>query len=297
MQIISPLAITDTILTSSNVPETDAAAYNAGTTYADGATVIYEHNVYESLVGSNLGNQPDISLTDWLLLGATNRFKAFDQKISDAVVYADTITYSLDPGVNIDSIVFFGLTAAEVNITITDPTDGEVYNETRSTLSNISVVDWYTYFFGAPTTFEREVVFQDLPPYSSATIVITITNTGSNAEVGQLVLGSAVSLGLTTYGSSISIQDYSRKERDAFGNPIIIERAFARLVDFNVQLSTSDVRRVDRELASYRTTPIVWIGVPEEEYGLVVYGYYRQFDILLSNVSISDATIEVEGLI
>jgi len=297
MQVVEPITVTDAIITASNIVENDAPVYAGGTTYNLGDEVIYEHVVYESLVGSNLGNQPDISPVEWLALGATKLFKPFDTKISDELTNADSITYTFTPGTVIDTLIFFGLEANEVTVEVNDPTDGVVYSETVTGLTNEGVSDWYTYYFSPVAQYNTELVFSGLPPYSSASISITITNTGLTAKVGQITMGFSVSLGLTTYGSNISIQDYSRKDRDAFGNPIIVERAFARLVDFDVQLPTRDIRRVDRKLSSYRATPVVWIGVPEEEYGLVIYGYYRKFDILISNVAISEASIEVEGLI
>jgi len=40
MIVIDPIAITDLVLTSTNVAETDYAAYNSGTSYALGDKVI-----------------------------------------------------------------------------------------------------------------------------------------------------------------------------------------------------------------------------------------------------------------
>jgi hypothetical protein len=62
MQVIPPLEITDSILTSSTVPEEVAATYSGGTTYADGALAglvsVYgsPQTVWRSLQASNTGN-------------------------------------------------------------------------------------------------------------------------------------------------------------------------------------------------------------------------------------------------
>ena len=73
MRIVRPFTVTNTSLASSSVPETPPAAYNAGTTYADGDRVSvlqadgYTYKVYESLSGSNTGQ----AVTDaawWLYL-------------------------------------------------------------------------------------------------------------------------------------------------------------------------------------------------------------------------------------
>lgn len=57
MKIIRPLAIVDSVLYSSNVPENEFPAYSAATVYATGTKVLYvatnTHLVYESLTGSS----------------------------------------------------------------------------------------------------------------------------------------------------------------------------------------------------------------------------------------------------
>jgi uncharacterized protein (DUF2141 family) len=52
---------------------------------------------------------------------------------------------------------------------------------------------------------------------------------------------------------------------------------------------------VQKALADIRTTPTVFIGDPNRP-ETIVYGFYRNFNIVLSTPSISDCTIEVEGL-
>ena len=301
MQIIKPVTVTNSILTSSNVAENDYAEWAVGTTYNVGDKVIVigtTHRVYESLVGSNLGNDPTTDDgTNWLVLGATNRWKAFDQKIGDPVVQATSIDYTLsDPNSNVTSIALFGLKGASANVTVTDTTEGEVYNKTISLLDNRNIVDWYTYFFEEQVQREQ-AQFLDLPPYLGADIDVTVTaNTGENTELGQLVLGFLSDIGVTSYGTSISIEDFSRKETDAFGNFIVVERAFSQLADFDVQFETANARKIQRTLAALRATPVVYIGSEDTAYGTTIYGFYRRFDLTLDGPSLSFGAIEVEGL-
>jgi hypothetical protein len=301
MQIIKPVTVTNSILTSSNVAENDYAEWAVGTTYNVGDKVIVigtTHRVYESLVGSNLGNDPTTDDgTNWLVLGATNRWKAFDQKIGDPVVQATSIDYTLsDSNSNVTSIALFGLKGSSANVTVTDTTEGEVYNKTISLLDNRNIVDWYTYFFEEQVQKEQ-AQFLDLPPYLGADIDVTVTaNTGENTELGQLVLGFLSSLGVTSYGTAISIEDFSRKETDAFGNFIVVERAFSQLADFDVQFETANARKIQRTLAALRATPVVYIGSEDTAYGTTIYGFYRRFDLTLDGPSLSFGAIEVEGL-
>lgn len=301
MQAIEPLTITDSIFTSSTIPENDYSAWAAGTTYSLGNRVIVVsvHKVYESAINSNTGNNPVTDDgTKWIEVGATNRWKAFDQKISDPATRADSIQYVLTTTNSIvNSLAFFGLKADTVQIIVVETASSTtVYNETFELLDTTNVVDWYTYFFEPATDKDQELLVVNLPSYSAAQITINIVDTGNTVEVGQIVLGKLTPIGRTGYGTTIGIEDYSRKERDTFGNAIIVERAFAQKADFQVEISTQDARRVQRFLSNYRATPIVWIGNQDPSYGLIVYGFYTQFSINLSTPSISYATLEVEGL-
>jgi hypothetical protein len=298
MRIIPPITVTDTNLTSSNVPENDAAAWDIGTTYAAAALVIYDHAIYESIAGSNVGNQPDTAVLKWLRLSATNRYKAFDKRLSDPTTQAESINYVLaHDGVFVGAFALFGMKGTTLEIVVTDPADGVVFSKTYNLIDETSVVDWYTYYFSPIGVQQTEVLEINIPPYTSASTSITVTNAGGTAEIAQIVYGRDVDLGVTTMGVNVSIEDYSRKERDAFGNVIIVEREFSQTADFDIKIPTSAARRVQSLLSEYRTTPTVWIGDEREELATIIYGYYRNFDITLSSRTISDVTIEVEGLV
>lgn len=299
MDIIRPVVVTDAVLDSSNVPEDDHDEWSAGTSYTVGNRVILlsTHRIYEAVDSSTGVNPATDDGTNWLDIGATNRFKAFDQKISDPVIQLDSIQYTLTDDNSIPTAVaLFGVKGVSATVKVTDALEGVVFEETKSLLDSDEVFDWFSYFF-EDINFVRTILFTNLPPYRGATVEVTVTQTtGEIAELGQLVFGYLLDLGLTTYGTAISIQDFSRKETDAFGNFIVVERAFANLVDFDVRLPTQTAGRVRRILADFRATPIVYIGNEDSSFGTVVYGFYRNFDITLDTPSLSFAAIEVEGL-
>jgi hypothetical protein len=301
MDIIRPVTVTDSVLVSSTVTEDDYAEWLVGTTYdtGDKVIVISTHRIYESLIGANTGNNPTTDDgTKWLDIGATNRWKAFDQKISDPVTDTGSIEYVLSSAdTNVTAVSLFGVQASFATVVATDTGGaGEVYNETLSLIDNSDVTDWYSYFF-EPITFKTEALFTDIPPYLGLDVEITVdSGSGEPVEMGQIVIGSLQDLGFTTYGTTIGIEDFSRKETDAFGNFIIVERAFSYTVDYDVRIPTQTARRVQNLLASFRASPLVYIGNPDDSYGTIVYGFYRNFDINLETPSYSLASIEVEGL-
>jgi len=302
MKIIRPLDVTDAVLTDSNLTETEHSEWSSATTYALGDNVQVTtggvHSIYESAQASNLNNDPTDATnipTWWLLVSATNKWKAFDEKIADQTVNTASITYEFTPAEWVNAAAFFNLDATDLNITMTDPTDGEVYNEDYSLVDNTAISNWYDYFF-EPIVRISETLILDLPNYKDAVIDVSISVTSGNAEVGEVVLGTQKLIGDAVFGTSVGIQDYSLKERDTFGNAIITARDFSSRVEYDLVINTASIRGIQRTLSDLRATPIVWTGTDDGDYGTLVYGYYKDFDIVISEPVTSRATIEVEGL-
>lgn len=287
--------MTGTGLAFSNVPENDYPQWSAGT-YTLGTRRLFNRKVYEVIVASTT-DQPDtgaaLTVPSWLLIGSENRYKMFDNTISTQTVQATSIEAAVTPGGIVNAVAFFGLSGNRVTVTVDDLTEGVVYDTTKSLQDYTAIVDWYAYFF-EDIVQRTDIVFLDLPSYGSATLGFTVE--GVAAECGEVVFGRQKILGVSNYGTGISIQDYSVKSRDDFGNTIITQRAFSKRADYDVTVETAAVSAVQKALADIRTTPTVFVG-EETKAETVIYGFYRSFSIVLSNPSVSDCTIEVEGLV
>lgn len=118
---------------------------------------------------------------------------------------------------------------------------------------------------------------------------------GEAAKVGRILPGRAVDLGVAQYGSSLSIQDFSRKERDEFGNFDILKRDTAKNINFDVKIDKSKVNAVFTFLSGLTTTPCVFLG-DDDDAALQVYGFYSDYTHNVDYPSITTATISVEGL-
>ena len=301
MKVFQPIQPTDTTLTSSNIVETDNPEWLIGTSYGIGSKVMIAttepniHRNYESLVASNLGNQPwDDDGTKWLDLGATIRWKMFDAGNSTQSTRADLIDVTVTPGQLYNAVALLNLSGLTAQVIINDPTEGEVYNKTTSLVSDSGVASWHSYYF---TPIERvtDVVLTDLPSYPSASIQVKITEAGATCAMGVMAIGAQTSLGITSNGASVSIRDYSVKETDSFGNYTILERSFSKRADYSITLESGRVAYVQNFLTSLRSVPVIWIGA--EDYGsTLIYGYYRDFDLVISDAVISHCSITVEGL-
>lgn len=304
MRLIIPYTIADANLIATNILENDAPEWATGTTYTTGDVVmsLATHKRYEALQAVPADINPDTDTTEppyWLELGATNRWKVFDKVIADKTTTAGTtITYTLGAfGKPASAVSVFGLNGETAQLVVTDATDGEVYNQTITLVDNGLVVNGYTYFF-EPFRVRTEATFENIPPYADAEYALTVTGTLLDLpEIGEIVLGSEYTLGSTTYGTSVGIEDFSVKERDQFGRAFLVERPFAKLVDFDFVINTRESRRTATLLEEVRATPAVYFADRDtDQFGTTVYGFYRNFSINLNSPSISNVTLEVEGL-
>lgn len=296
LKLVQPITVTPTMLTASTVPEDDYAAWDVGTTYALAARVIYEHNVYESLQASNTGKTPDAQPLWWLKIGPCNRWRAFDTSPSTLTTQSASISYTIVPGTICNSVVLLGLAANTVRVRMTDVTDGTVYDKTQTVSGYIEAPDWWSYFFGEVIP-QTDALFLDLPTYGSGTIIIDIDAGAGTASVGVVLIGRLKVLDMQVrYGAEVGIVDFSRKERDDFGDVQLVQRGFARRVEFPCLVGTSSVDQIVNTLAAVRGTPCVWVGT-EKTKTTIVYGWYNDFSVQIAYPQISYSTIEIEGLV
>lgn len=291
MRLIKPVEITPARLIDSNVPEADFPEWVAGT-YAPDDKRIKDHHIYESLAAANTADPSDA--TKWLDLGSTNQWRMFDNKVESLTTNPGTIEVTIRPGAVVNSLALFNLKGSSVTVTMIDALEGEVYRKQVS-LVDAAVTNWFDWFF-EPIGIRTDVVVLDMPAYGSANVVVTIDAGPEVAAVGHIVIGAVKQIGTALYGSSVGINDYSRKSTDEFGNTVVIQRSFSNRADFDVSLDTSEVTRVRRLLAELRATPVVWIG--EESYeATILFGFYKDFQIVFSGPTVSDCSITVEGVI
>lgn len=298
MKMIRPMAVNDAALLSSNIAETDYAAWAVGTTYALAARVMVVaanvHKVYESLQAGNVGHTPATSPTWWLEVGNTNRWRMFDQSITSQSSNADSIDVSMQTTGRIDSVALLNVSAATAHIQMTDTVDGTVYNKTYNLVSDSGITDWYAYFF-EPIARKTDLVVSDLPVYSGAVVRVLLSEAGNTVLLGALVVGLSKQVGGTQYGAKIGIQDYSVKTRDAFGNYSILERSFNKTAAFTLLVDNGFVDQLFTMLSSVRATPVVYVG-SDNFSSMAVYGFFKDFDITVSYPKHSICTLQIEGL-
>jgi hypothetical protein len=120
--------------------------------------------------------------------------------------------------------------------------------------------------------------------------------------VGHVVLGLGQELGLTIYEAEIGMQSYSRKDVDTWGNYVLTPRANAKRVQARVYLPSGTVDRVYRALSQLDARAAVWdlnnSADPEDvSDSLRLFGFFRDFRLLMSGHNQDYCELEVEGLV
>lgn len=297
LRFLDHTLITDALLTSSTAPETDYAAWSGATTYAATQRVILTstHRIYESAQAGNLNHNPATDDgTWWIDVGPTNRWKMFDQTVGTVTSITTPLTVVLQPGI-INGLAMLDVSATDVEVEMTDGVAGPVvYSKTTDMSDEAILVDWWDYFF-EPIVPKTTLILDDLPPYSTGVLTVTI-NATTTAACGTLAVGDFITLGKTRYGASIGIIDYSRKETDDFGVTSVIERSYAKKLDLDFTLNNLKVDYVALKLAGIRATPVVWVASSQYS-SMIVYGFYKDWGVSINYPKHSEASLSIEGLV
>lgn len=253
-----------------------------------------QSGVHTAIASLNYAQTPATSPTYWLDVGSTNRWKMFDASVASQTSNLNSIADVITTSGRVDSVVLLNVSAATVHVTMTDATDGVVYDQTESMISDSGITDWYSWFF-EPIERKTDVAFSEMPPYNNAQISITLTDTGATVLCGECILGLSKDIGGTQYGVGVGIQDFSVKTQDDFGNYEIVERAFSNRGTFTIWVDPGYVDALKTLLAGYRATPVVYIGA-DDYTSTIIYGFYKDFNIEIAYESASLCSLDLEGL-
>lgn len=300
MKIIPAIEVTDAELISTNVPEDDAPEYDPATAYglADRVMIAANHSVYESVIKDNLGNAPDVPGTlAWVRVGATRRWRVFDDVVSNPIQQLGTISYVIAPSALVRGVGLVRVSAAVATVRVLDASDVELVSQTKYLTDYSEMIDALA-MVTMPPRQQDMAIFEDVICQPGHKIEITIGDGTGSVEVSEIVVGDTISVGTALMGAEVGIDDWSVSERDAFGNFSIVERAYSDRTTFPIAVQTRDIPRIKRRLAALRAKlALYFFSASGNDLGTTVYGKYAHFRILISGPNVSDAEIEVEGVI
>ena len=290
------IAITESLLTSSNVAET-VAAWSSLTTYASGAQVRRAvggiQRVCTSLQNTNQDKDPATETAWWSVGAPTNRYAMFDGSPGSQTSNADEIVVTFATTGLVNTIALQNVDADTVRIVQTDLVEGDVYDETFSMVSDSGITDPWAYAT-TPITRIADLTLIELKPYAASSLTVTASNPGGIAKVGECVPAWLRRYGGTRWGGTIGVQDYSIKEADGYGGYDVVERAFAKRMTLQVLVENAMIDTVVDDLTKLRATSTLFVG--DQDYGaLALVGFVKDWSIELGP-TISLLNIEIESL-
>lgn len=250
---------------------------------------ISSHLLFESLTATNVGNTPYKFPVQWLPVGVVNKYRMFDDAYQSRTENVGSISVSLLCASLVNSAAV--LNSEGISATITQVESG--YTKTLPLRSH-PVGNWYDWYYTDPLAVD-DLIFQDIPPFVGGTLNITINGGTGVAKCGVAVAGVLSAIGVTEWGASRSINDYSITKEDEWGNINLVPRAFSQRLKIDVAIARGDEDMVTRLLESYRAIPLVFVAAAD--YNMTyLYGFLGPWSVPITN-SNQRASIELKGLV
>ena len=246
LRITVPVAITDAMVTATDVPEADYAAWAGGTTYALGDRVINGHKIWESAQAGNTGHDPETSGSAWWLkVSATNRWRLFDLEQVTSTSKASGMYYELQPGSPINSAHMLGLWDVDsVQLRVYDGATLAFDGGQNAAGLLPTDSDWWAYCYG-PWMLSDQQHYSDLPYIVEPKIRVDYTG-GAAMSTQVLMLGNDTVFG-TQHGTGVQAGVRIRFDRSSsfkpneFDIPTMKTSALVATVNFTLILLSSDV--------------------------------------------------------
>jgi hypothetical protein len=280
----------------SNVPITEPN-YSATTTYAKGALVLAAGtpDVYESLVDANKGS----ALTDtgkWLKRKEpTNRWRMLDQYNNTQTTNPERIVLTLSPQLISQGVYLGNVDANEVSFVVQDLQRGVVYTETQNLIVSTSKSSFFKWCFGRIRRRSYAVSVM-LPVYANAIVTVILSKPGATPACGMCAIGPLVDVGLSEYGLSAEIKDYSSTTFNFDGTSETVQRGYSKRMSVDVEVDDDQADAVFEALVSFRQKPVVYLG--SVMHGLAcVFGKFSSFKIIVASKPLAKASLQIEGTV
>jgi hypothetical protein len=295
--IASEAAETETI------PEWEEGSYSAG------AKVVRSINANNSAIdvsaidyifeaAVDTGDDPLSGSLDWLNRGASEPYKAFDEFVSSQSAYASGSVLEI-AALKIDGIFLARFNGSALLEVFDLAGDTPFFSREITAASHIyePAVSWTTYFFRdlVATGSAKDTLIET--PARVAGVRVRLTAQTGGFSLGKIIVGVFIDIGETRIAPSIGILDFSVKATDESGNAYLKERSYAKRGSFDLLIKTAKFDQAASLLATLRARPIVYIADDLTRFSsLAIYGFYRDFSMLLSGEIYCDCSLEIEGL-
>jgi|GEM_PF-2777045 len=279
----------------SNVPMVEPP-YSADTTYAKDAAVYdpVTKIVYWSMQASNLG-KPLSDPAWWNKRTAINRWAMLDDRNDTQTEANEDILIVLSARAITQGLYLGNLDANEIRIAMTDQKRGLVYTETRSQVVSRSMASFYRWAF---KRIRRRSYFLTLklPVYANALVTILIRRPGGVAKCGMCMLGPATDVGLSHYGLSTELKDFSDTSFNPDGTSKTVVRGYAKRMSVDVEVDNQEIDDVEEELIAFRQKVVVYVGTVLFGSAMLV-GKFSSLKKVIPGLRKSRLSLQVEGVV
>lgn len=302
---INPIPLTVAKVTSSTSPSLNTnSAYGAiETAWASGTfavndvrAVVATGRLYSCLVAGSRTISPELDPANWLDVGSTLKMAMFDLYRNSQTVGASPHKVVVTPGKRMDSVALFGVDAQSALIEM--KVGATVVYSTTKNLNKRVTASWRGYYFGEFST-APSLLLTDLPPFSGATIEITLSSSTGTVKCGSVALGSAIFLGNISSGIGDDL-NFSTILRDTYSNVTLIPRRSVPKTNQTVLSSPNLINKLREVKKNTNAVPAVWCGVvnassPMFEMFLIL-GIWKTFSIDPNDKNFAKTTLELEEL-
>jgi hypothetical protein len=304
MIVVEPFDVINGLLASSTIPEPDASsgevAWVAGTlTLGTRRIVVATHKLYEVVAASTTDDPVTGAakpVPTWVEVSYTNRYRMFDQVNSSQSTAASPLTVEITSAKGFDSAAIFNSTGiTSVRFQVHSQLGVLVYDKTLEAVDNTMRIDWLTWLF-SPIVQRFKFFVNDIPRAANQKLTVTVAGAG-NVSVGSLVLGKALNLGVTCYGSSFRYVNLSKVDENDFGDLVVTPRRKYKLIDYDVRTDKSRLDFVVNTLAELVDKPCVWAGTNDSDDPTVVFGYYINWQQNIDSPVKCTATFQIRELV
>lgn len=246
-----------------------------------------------TLTSNSIGNAVS-NATYWVLVGATNRWKMFDNINNTYTEQAESIEVVLTPLSVAQGLFLGGVEAASVRVQVMDGATS-LYDVTLPMTRNTIGSSYYNWIFERIVRRDSEVLL-DLPPVYDAQVKITISNPGATARCAMCALGATEELGFTQYGVARDIKDFSTEMFGVDGTSTTTLRGYSKGMSLDVKVDNADFDNLVSRLEQYRQRAVVWIADSGFKQTFV-YGKYGSFKTVIEDIVYSRCSLTINGKI
>lgn len=275
----------------------------SGVTYPQGTIVSRStttHRRYQKLTSAaGSTTPPENDGVNWFDTGPDNRWAMFTLDRSVGTYNPNSIQIIIIPGQRIDSLGLVGLEADKVDICMY-ATSGLQYSYSE-VLKKRETLSWKDYFLGGFATDRPTFIRYDIPALLNCVISVVISKIGGVAKCSALVVGQNVYLGSTQNNPKSEALNFSKVDRDAYGNSTLVPRRSVPKTSQELFLEAKYVNAVRDARTSLNATPALWSGLDDkvtDNYfeSLLILGIYKEFTIDLENSINARVTLQLEEL-